>query len=196
MNPLSFLPWWAQLAIAAAIATAVYVSWEHYIANPYRKEGGDAVQKKWDADNAARRAITTTVLAEQARNDKGNEDANDRRKANADGVFSVLALRAAAGPSRACVRSAASARLLDDTVRAANADRPATAAADGKGEARADPVPRPAEGADVTYDSVDDDTWKVKAGEAYRDSFDTWLACRAREDSLRVTANRLLGAAP
>jgi hypothetical protein len=187
----NLIPWWMKLIAAAALAIAIGVA-VHRVLEHFRQEGRDEIQAKWDADNAKRLKMTGVVLEAQAKTNKENDDAADRRKANLARDFSALEVRARSGSGGTCTRSAASARLLDDTVRAANADRPEAAPADGGGKASPDSVPVAA----VTYDLIDDDTWKVKAGAAYRDAFDLWLACRKREDNDRNTIDRLTGGAP
>jgi hypothetical protein len=95
--------------------------------------------------------------------------------------------------------SRAAARLRDDASRAANADRAAVAGTDGGTKGAADPVPDAAAaeaGAFVAFDAEESAAYDVEAARAYRDAFQKWEACRAREDTCRAIVNRLTGATP
>ena len=183
------------IAIIAALAAIAY-AWHRFVEH-YREQGRAEVRAEWDADKARRIALTTGIVMDATKRFSDEYEIAQQRRAILDRDFSVL--EAAAGSlnsGRGVSIPAAAARLRDDAARAANADRPKVAGADSGGKAGADAVPDAPETAILVYDEREWAAYEIAGPKAYRDAYQLWAACRAREDTCRAVTNKLLGGSP
>ena len=182
----------AVLALLAALAYGVHRYNEHY-----RDQGRAEVQAKWDADNLRRIALTTGIVMDATKRIQEADDVAATHKADRDRLFSAVEVAADNVHRGAGIRIPADvAGVLDAGARAANAERGATAAADGRAEARADPVPIVPEAAAGVYDEREIALWGKGGEAAYADAFGLWRTCRTREDVCRADFNKLSGGTP
>ena len=171
------IAFWKPIAgILLIVAIVATLGWAK---NSYdegkRDEGRTEVQGKWDADRTARIKRTTEITLELSGKLMAAKDAAAKREGEVNARFQTLAATVNRIPAGRTVGvSGVAAGVFDDASRAANSARP------GAGrEARADPVPIPAE---ARYDEREFAGWIVAAGAAYSDAYGLWASCRARED--------------
>ena len=182
----------AILALLAALAYGVHRYNEHY-----RDQGRAEVQAKWDADNVRRIALTTGIVMDATKRIQEADDVAATHKADRDRLFSAVEVAADSVRRGPGIRVPADvAGVLERAAVAANAERGAIAAADGRAEARADPVPGPSETAAVVYDERDLAIYLTEGPKAYADAYGLWRTCRTREDVCRADFNKLSGGAP
>ena len=180
------------IALAVAVAYATHMVLEHF-----RQEGRNEIQAKWDADKAERIKRTTEIVLDYVAKEAAADDAAQKRRALLDADFAPLESRLARiSPNGVLHFSSASARLLDDASRAANADRAALATIDGGGKASARTIPDatvlPTD-AELIVSEREWDAFELKTAHAYRDAFQVWEACRMREDVCRAKIDNLVG---